>query len=98
MSLVNDTCRVLLPVLDDGPVRVLMSCIPSEGHFRPLLPLAHALAERGHDVAFAAAAAWEPRVADEGYPLLAAGISEQEARAQLATEHAAVFALPPETR
>jgi UDP:flavonoid glycosyltransferase YjiC (YdhE family) len=98
MSLVNDTCRALLPVRDDRPVRILVSCIPSEGHFRPLLPLARALADRGHDVAFATAAAWEPRVEEAGYPLLAAGVSQQEARAQLTEAFAEIFALPPESR
>src|SRR5215213_4349252 len=98
MSVVNDTCGTLVPVVENPPVRVLMSCIPSEGHFRPLLPLAHALADRGHDVAFAAAAAWEPRVEEAGYPLLAAGISEQEARTQLTEPFERISALPPESR
>ena len=45
--------------------------MPLEGHFRPLLPLAHALAARGHELAFAAAPAWQPRVSEEGFPTLA---------------------------
>jgi UDP:flavonoid glycosyltransferase YjiC (YdhE family) len=79
-------------------VRVLMSCIPSEGHFRPLLPLADALADRGHEIAFATAAAWQPRVEEERFPFLAAGISQVEARAQMREAFAEIFALPPQTR
>ena len=98
MPLVNDTCRTLFPCGKNRRMRVLISCIPSEGHFRPLLPLAQALAGRGHDVVFATAEAWRPRVEEEGFGLLAAGISEHEARKQLLPAFADVFALPPETR
>ena len=34
-------------------MRVLLTCRPLAGHYRPMLPLARALAEAGHDVAFA---------------------------------------------
>ena len=51
-------------------MRALFSCIPSEGHFRPLLPLARALAAAGHHVAFATAVDWHPRVAAEGFEAL----------------------------
>lgn len=79
-------------------MRVLFSCMPWEGHFRPLVPLAHALAARGHDIAFASAEAWEPRVRDEGFPLLAAGLSEEEGRRRIAPLWDEVLALPPEAR
>jgi UDP:flavonoid glycosyltransferase YjiC (YdhE family) len=42
-------------------VRVLFSCVPWEGHYRPLVPLARVLAERGHEVAFATAPSSEER-------------------------------------
>ncbi len=42
-------------------MRALLTCRPLAGHYRPMLPLARALAEAGHDVAFASG---EP-VADE---------------------------------
>src|SRR6187549_3017678 len=99
MSFTNDTYGGLLPVGDHpGNVRILFSCIPSEGHFRPLLPLARALRARGHEIAFAAASEWEPRAAAEGFSLLAAGISEHEARAQLREAFEEISALPPEER
>src|SRR5438552_2788856 len=34
-------------------MRALLTCRPLPGHYRPMLPLARALAEAGHDVAFA---------------------------------------------
>ena len=79
-------------------MRVLFSCMPWEGHFRPLVPLAHALAARGHDVAFASASAWEPRARDEGFELHAAGLSQDEGRERIAPLWEAVLELPPERR
>ena len=79
-------------------MRVLFSCMPWEGHFRPLVPLAHALAARGHDVAFAAASVWEPRAAEEGFALLPAGITREEGTAIFAPDRKWVFELPPEER
>ena len=72
--------------------------MPWEGHFRPLVPLAHALAKRGHEVAFASAAAWEPQVAEEGFALLPAGVSHAEGRERIAPYWEAVQELPPEQR
>ena len=34
-------------------MRALLTCRPLAGHYRPMLPLARALAEAGHEVAFA---------------------------------------------
>ena len=79
-------------------MRVLFSCMPWEGHFRPLVPLAHALAARGHDVAFAAAFVWEPRAAEEWFALLPAGITREEGTAIFAPDRGWVFDLPPEER
>ncbi|MEO5576179.1 MAG: hypothetical protein ABIR67_10955, partial [Gaiellaceae bacterium] len=69
-----------------------------EGHFRPLVPLAHALATRGHEVVFAAASAWEPRVAEEGFALFVAGLTRAEGGERFAPFRAKIFALPPEGR
>ncbi len=79
-------------------MRVLFSCIPSEGHYRPLLPLAYALAARGHELAFAVAPAWEPRVSEEGFATLPAGISDEEGRERAAPERREIFALGAEGR
>ena len=72
--------------------------MPWEGHFRPLVPLAHALSVRGHDVAFAAAAAWASRAEEEGFPLLPAGMTREEGGAVFEAYRESVFALPPEER
>jgi UDP:flavonoid glycosyltransferase YjiC (YdhE family) len=54
-------------------MRVLMTCRTLTGHYRPLLPLARALAEAGHDVAFASG---EPVASDaeaDGFRAFRAG-------------------------
>ena len=50
---------------------------------RPLLALARALNGRGHEVAFATAADWAPRLEQEGFDVLPAGIGNAEARATI---------------
>jgi UDP:flavonoid glycosyltransferase YjiC (YdhE family) len=77
-------------------MRVLFSCIPSEGHFRPVVPLAHALAARGHEVAFAVSADWRPRVEEAGFESFAAGPSVEEAQSTFAAERDEIFRLPRE--
>ena len=79
-------------------MRALFSCIPSEGHFRPLLPLAYALEARGHELAFAVAPAWEPRVSEAGFATLPAGLSDEEGRVRAAPERREIFALGAEGR
>jgi UDP:flavonoid glycosyltransferase YjiC (YdhE family) len=79
-------------------VRLLFSCMPWEGHFRPLVPLAQALGRRGHQVAFASASEWEPRAREEGFDLLAAGLSQEEGRARFAPDRQWIFQLPPAER
>ena len=79
-------------------MRVLFSCVPWEGHYRPLVPLARELAGRGHDVAFATSSAWEERALEDGFELIAVGPSEREVRAEFAPLRERIFELPPETR
>ncbi len=65
-------------------MRVLCTCLPGHGHFNPMLPLAHALARAGHDVGFATAAEFGPRIVEAGFTAFAAGLSlpDQLARAR----------------
>src|SRR5215213_6759049 len=56
------------------PMRVMFTSTPLFGHFHPLLPFAHALADAGHDVAFAAPAALAEAVAHAGFRHLPAGL------------------------
>jgi UDP:flavonoid glycosyltransferase YjiC (YdhE family) len=81
-----------------GRMRFLFSCMPWEGHFRPLVPLAHALVDRGHEVAFATARAWAPRVEEEGLTFVAAGMSQADGRLQIDPLWGDVMELPPEAR
>ena len=78
-------------------MRILFSCVPGEGHVRPLLPLARALRARGHEVAFAVAESWTPRVTDEGFAALAAGVEHDTARASI-PNRAELLAAPPSER
>ena len=79
-------------------MRILFSCIPSEGHFSPLLPLARALAARGNEVAFAVAEAWRFRAAEEGFESFAAGPAAEEVHARFEPEREQIFRLPQEQR
>jgi UDP:flavonoid glycosyltransferase YjiC (YdhE family) len=65
-------------------MRVLSTCLPGHGHFNPMLAVARALAEAGHEVAFATAADFCPRVEAAGFPAFPAGLSlaEQVAEAR----------------
>jgi UDP:flavonoid glycosyltransferase YjiC (YdhE family) len=63
----------------DEPVRILFSSTPLDGHFRPMVPLARALRERGHAVAVATEPGWHPHVEAEGLDALAAGGPHQDA-------------------
>lgn len=75
-------------------MRVLFSTNPQDGHFRPLLPLARALAASGHDVAVATNADWHPHVEAEGLAAVAAGRPHAEAAAYLAQFRESISALP----
>ena len=61
----------------------------------PLLPLAGALRERGHEVAFATHERWHGHIAAAGYPAFEAGTSHAEARLQLEPYREEIAALPP---
>jgi UDP:flavonoid glycosyltransferase YjiC (YdhE family) len=54
-------------------MRILFSSVPQHGHLLPLLPLARAFRERGHEVAVLTAAGMAPVVAGQGLELRAAG-------------------------
>jgi UDP:flavonoid glycosyltransferase YjiC (YdhE family) len=59
-------------------MRVLFVCLPATGHFLPLLPLASALREGGHAVAFATAAGFAPHVERAGFTAILAGMEKEE--------------------
>lgn len=54
-------------------MRVLFTCIQGYGHLHPLVPLARALEEAGHEVAFSSSDRFCPRITQAGFPAFAAG-------------------------
>lgn len=60
-------------------MRVLFTTHPAAGHFHPQVPLAHALAAAGHDVAFACSPAFRPVVETAGFRCFPAGLDWLEA-------------------
>lgn len=79
-------------------MRFLFTTLTGLGHLHPLVPAAAALASAGHDVRFATAPSFHPRVEASGFPAFAAGFDRErdeadETHARLQTELAA---LPPD--
>jgi UDP:flavonoid glycosyltransferase YjiC (YdhE family) len=54
-------------------MRVLLSTQPAVGHFHPMVPIARALADAGHEPVFATSASFRPYVERTGFPSVAAG-------------------------
>lgn len=79
-------------------MRVLFSCTAGSGHFLPLVPLAQAFADDGHDVAFASAEDLRSRVEALGLELLPAGIGAAEIEVRHAPYRERLQQLPPHER
>src|SRR6202165_5812126 len=67
-------------------MRTLITSVAAYGHLQPLLPLASALADAGHEVAIAIGSDLRPRVEAAGFPAFDAGIDGGVAFERLA-EH-----------
>ena len=65
-------------------MRVLVTCVCAYGHLQPLLPLAKALADAGHEVAIASGPDMRPRAEAAGFTALQAGITPGTAFGRLA--------------
>jgi UDP:flavonoid glycosyltransferase YjiC (YdhE family) len=59
------------------PVRVLFTLLPAVGSLHPLVPVARALVEAGHEVRFASSAAFHPAVAAHGFEFCPVGVDFQ---------------------
>ncbi len=57
-------------------MRVLSTTLPLSGHFYPLIPIARALADAGHEVAFASRATFAAAIARAGFRHFPAGSDE----------------------
>jgi UDP:flavonoid glycosyltransferase YjiC (YdhE family) len=78
--------------------RVLFSCVGGHGHFVPLVPLARAFADGGHDVVFASAESTRAAAEAAGFSFQAAGIEPRERLARAGSRRDEIFALPPDKR
>ena len=63
-------------------MKVLLTTHPGLGHLHPLVPLAQALQQAGHDVAFACSAALLPTIDRLGFKGFAAGLNWLESAAE----------------
>ena len=61
-------------------MRFLFTSIPGLGHFNPLVPLARALTDSGHDVAFVTSPSFTDAVTGAGFEFIAGGIDWDERR------------------
>src|SRR5687767_13246892 len=61
-------------------MRILIPIQPGTGHLNPILPLARALVSSGHEVTFAASRSFCPRIQDEGFDAVSAGLDFVEER------------------
>lgn len=59
---------------EEAVVRVLFTTHPGAGHFHPLVPLARALQDAGHDVAFASHRAFLSTIESAGFRAFPAGV------------------------
>lgn len=62
-----------------NPVRVLFTCIGGPGHLNPLLPVARAVADRGHEVLWATSGALQGLVERAGFPFHRLGPAPDDA-------------------
>ncbi|MGI5499765.1 glycosyltransferase [Lentzea sp. CA-135723] len=68
-------------------MRILFSCRPAYGHLYPLVPLARAARDAGHDVVFATGPAFLDEVRALGFEVHPAGMSIGEAEAEAYHRH-----------
>jgi UDP:flavonoid glycosyltransferase YjiC (YdhE family) len=61
-------------------MRILFTCTVGLGHFHPLVPIARAGMQAGHDVAFATPASFVPTVEHSGFRAFPAGTAELPAQ------------------
>lgn len=62
-------------------LKILFTTHPAIGHFHPLVPVAHALQARGHQVAFATSARFAPTIEKLGFDSFPAGVPWMESEA-----------------
>jgi UDP:flavonoid glycosyltransferase YjiC (YdhE family) len=78
--------------------RILFTSNPGFGHIHPMMPLAQALAARGHDVRWALTPEACPRLNAFGFETFPAGLGEAERQMEFDRCREAIASLPPEAR
>jgi UDP:flavonoid glycosyltransferase YjiC (YdhE family) len=56
-------------------MRIICTCIPAKGHFYPMVPLARAIVDAGHELVFATSDEFQNEVTKAGFDLVPAGFS-----------------------
>lgn len=68
-------------------MRVLITCVSAYGHLQPMIPLAKALADAGHEVAIATGSDLRSRAEAAGFRAFEAGLDLEAAYGQLAVRY-----------
>lgn len=76
-------------------MRVLLTCRPLAGHYRPMLPLARSLAEAGHEVAFASGEPVAGEAEAEGFTVYRVGLTPASVEPLAERIRRLAAALPP---
>ncbi len=79
-------------------MNVLFTSSPGLGHVHPMVPLARALADRGHDVRWAVPDDVHPRLQAAGFATFSAGLDVATRSAEFSRLVASFSSLPPEER
>lgn len=79
-------------------MRVLVTSTPGAGHAYPIMPLANALRDRGHEVLWAVAEDGIELVRRHGFEVAVAGMTVAERRAFLEPQLAEILSGPPRLR
>jgi UDP:flavonoid glycosyltransferase YjiC (YdhE family) len=82
----------------DRSLRVLFCCRPAYGHVYPLLPLALACRDAGHEVVFGTGEGFRPRLRELGFRAERVGISIEEGDRLALVEDPGLGELPREQR
>ncbi|MFL5358774.1 glycosyltransferase [Archangium sp.] len=81
-------------------MRILFTTLPGSGHFHPLVPVAQALQQAGHEVAFASGEPIQKQVEAKGFRFFRAGGEFQQMGGPdgMAKRAESIMRMPPEAR
>jgi len=79
-------------------MRVLFSAVVGYGHVLPMVPLARALTDAGHEVAYATDPAFHEPIVSLGFEAFAAGMNHRDVLARLAEANPDFWSMPGDDR